>query len=241
MTTVQVSTNLSQHLERVRERIARACDAAGRNVHEIQLIAVSKTVDAMTVRQAAALGLRDFGENRVQDAGRKFADVADDRLRLHLIGPLQTNKVRAALKIADSIQSVDRDHLIETLEQQLDRLAECGELRGEQPFPVLLQVNVAGEEQKSGCAPDEAARLVERLLASNQLRLEGLMTIAPLVEKPEQARPTFAGLRNLRDDLQRRYPAATLADLSMGMTNDFEQAIHEGATMIRVGRAIFAG
>lgn len=241
MTTAQVSTTLSQRLERVRERIAGACEAAGRDVGAIRLIAVSKTVDAATVRQAASLGLRDFGENRVQDAGRKFADVADDQLRLHLIGPLQTNKVRAALKIADSIQSVDRDRLIETLEQQLDRLAEIGELHGERPFPVLLQVNISGEEQKSGCAPDDAARLVERLLASSQLRLEGLMTIAPLAEEPERARPTFAGLRHLRDNLQRRYPEAALDDLSMGMTNDFEQAIHEGATIIRVGRALFAG
>ena len=240
MTTTPTSSRLSQHLDAVRERIWTACDVASRDPNAVRLIAVSKTVDAATVCEAAGLGLHDFGENRVQDAARKFAEVEDNRLRLHLIGPLQTNKVRAALKIATSIQSVDRDHLIDTLEQGVDKLAGRGELHDDRPFPVLLQVNIAGEEQKSGCAPEDAARLVERLLASDQLRLQGLMTIAPLVERPDLARPTFAGLRELRDDLQQRYPEASLDDLSMGMTNDFEQAILEGATTIRIGRAIFA-
>lgn len=231
---------LEERISSVRNRIESACLQAGRDAGSVQLVAVSKTVDERVIADAQRLGLTDFGENRVQDASRKFSTLDGLPFTLHLIGQLQTNKARAAAKIAQVIESVDRRSLIETLETEALKLADRGELTAGDRLPVLLQVNVAREEQKSGCAPEDAAALVEALLASPTLDLRGLMTIAPLVPTAEDARPTFAGLRQLRDELQGRYPEASLGTLSMGMTNDFEIAIAEGSTSIRVGRAIFA-
>lgn len=233
-------SNLEERVRVVRERIERACARASRPVGSVDLVAVSKTVDEPVIRQAISLGLFRFGENRVQDAARKFASLDDPRVELHLIGQVQTNKARAAAKIARVIESVDRLNLVDVLERDAARLAALDELAAGRRLPVLIQVNSAGEEQKSGCAPADAPRLVEALLAAPTLDLQGLMTIAPLVPTAEQARSTFAGLRTLRDDLAARYPEATLATLSMGMTNDFEVAIEEGSTSVRVGRAIFA-
>ena len=234
-------STLEERIQSVRERIEAACQRAGRPVDAVTLVAVSKTVDETVIEEAIGLGLRDFGENRIQDAARKFEAVSDDRVRLHLIGQVQTNKARLAARIADRIESVDRPGLVEVLERETAKLVSAGELTAGGRLPVLLQINVAREEQKSGCAPEDAPSLVEAVLAAPTLELQGLMTIAPLVRAPEDARPTFAGLRTLRDELARRYPEATLTTLSMGMTNDFEVAIEEGSTSVRVGRAIFAG
>ncbi|HEV2527863.1 MAG TPA: YggS family pyridoxal phosphate-dependent enzyme [Thermomicrobiales bacterium] len=232
-------TNLRDRLDAIRERIAAAAERSGRSADAIQLVGVSKTVDRDVVLDAVAAGLTHFGENRVQDASRKFAELPGEDVRLHMIGPLQTNKARAACKVAHMIESVDRPGLIEVLASETGKLAASGDLRAGDRLPVLLQVNVAREPQKSGCAPEEAAGLVEAIMAVPTLDLRGLMTIAPLVDDPDDVRPTFAALRDLRDDLARQFPGAALDMLSMGMTNDFEQAIAEGATSIRVGRAIF--
>jgi pyridoxal phosphate enzyme (YggS family) len=234
-------STLEERIEFVRDRIERACQEAGRPAGDVELIAVSKTVDETVVRQAIGLGLSHFGENRVQDATVKFSGLGDPNIRLHLIGQLQSNKARAAARVAHLIESVDRLSLVEALERDAARLASSSELAAGPRLPVLLQVNVAREEQKSGCAPEDAAAIVEAILAAPTLELRGLMTIAPLVPVSEEARPTFVALRELRDDLSSRYPQATLSTLSMGMTNDFEVAIEEGSTSVRVGRAIFAG
>ncbi len=235
-------SNLEDRIASIHERIDDACRRVGRDAASVRLVAVSKTVDETVIAETIRLGLSHFGENRVQDATRKFniLHAAGDSPRLHLIGQLQTNKARAAAKIAHEIESVDRLNLIETLETEARKLAEQDQLVAGIRLPVLLQVNVAGEEQKSGCSPEESPGLVEAILASPTLELRGLMTIAPLVPLKEDARPTFTALRELRDDLVGRYPEARLDTLSMGMTNDFEVAIEEGSTSIRVGRAIFA-
>jgi pyridoxal phosphate enzyme (YggS family) len=225
-----VGLTLAERFEQVQERIANAAQRAGRNAGDITLIAVSKTVERASVDEAYALGLRNFGENRVQDSLGKFATPLPSDATLHLIGQLQTNKVNHALRIFSTIHSVDRPSLI----AELDRRSG---LNG-QEIDVLLQVNVAGEEQKAGADPVDARSLAEQIAESANLNLRGLMTMAPLAATPEAARPTFRGLRELRDGL-----ASTLSIdlpwLSMGMTNDFEVAIEEGATHVRVGRAIF--
>ncbi len=232
MVSEQVETALAERVARVRADVAEAARVAGRRPEEIEIVAVSKTVPRPVIDAAAALGLRHFGENRVQEAREKFAEPLPPGCDLHLIGQLQTNKAKLAVRLFDMIESVDRVSLIEALEKAARQQ--------ERIVPVLLQVNIAGEEQKAGCAPEEAAALMERLGASPWLEPRGLMTIAPLVPDPELARPVFAGLRELRDALRRRFPGQDLATLSMGMSNDYRVAIAEGATTIRVGRAIFA-
>lgn len=235
-------SELEERIESIQERIEAACHRAGRDAASVRLVAVSKTVDETVIAEAIRLGLIHFGENRVQEATRKFGILRAEGAtpRLHLIGQLQTNKARAAAKIAHEIESVDRLNLIETLEAEARKMSEQAQLAAGIRLPVLLQVNVAREEQKSGCAPEEAPALVEAILAAPTLDLRGLMTIAPLVATADHARPTFAALRDLRDDLAARFPEAQLDKLSMGMTNDFEIAIEEGSTSVRVGRAIFA-
>jgi pyridoxal phosphate enzyme (YggS family) len=223
--------DLPARIESVLNRIADAARAAGRRPEDIVLVAVSKTVPRAAVDDALALGLRHFGENRVQDAARKFADPLPDGAQLHLIGQLQSNKARPAADLFDVVESVDRPSLIEALEGAAER-------RG-MALPVLLQVNVAREPQKAGCDPDEASALMSRLVQSPWLTPQGLMTMAPLVDDPEDVRPVFAGLRTLRHELQRRFPTTDLRALSMGMSNDFRVAIEEGATSVRIGRAIF--
>jgi pyridoxal phosphate enzyme (YggS family) len=199
----------------------------------VTIVAVSKTVDRATVDAAFTLGLRHFGENRVQEAVRKFETPLPSETMLHLIGQLQSNKARLALGVFDVIESVDRPSLIDALEKEAER-------RGA-PVPVLLQVNIAREPQKAGCAPEAAPELMDRLIHSRWLEPRGLMTMAPLLDDPEDARPVFSGLRQLGEALQRHYPAVDLGTLSMGMSNDFQVAIQEGATSVRIGRAIFGG
>jgi pyridoxal phosphate enzyme (YggS family) len=220
------------NLAAINERIARACDKADRDPASVTLVGVSKTVDRDVVDAAYEAGLRHFGENRVQDARRKFAEPLPDDAVLHMIGQLQSNKAAHALQVFDTIESVDRHSLIEELDRQTLKLGRT--------LPVLLQVNIAGESQKAGCDAMEATTLARQIGASEGLRLMGLMTIAPLVDNPEAARPVFAGLRKLRDQLVEDGVADALPVLSMGMTNDFEIAIEEGATEVRVGRALFA-
>jgi len=226
-----ILASIKKNLEMVNGRIARAAEKAGRDPSSITLVGVSKTVDRDAADVAFEAGVRHFGENRVQDAVRKFATPLPTGSVLHMIGQLQSNKAGQAADLFDVIESVDRLSLI----AELDRQA----LKRGTTIPVLLQVNVAREAQKAGCDPDDALALARAILAAQNLRLDGLMTIAPLVDDPEAARPVFAGARKLRDRLIEAGTTDVLPVLSMGMTNDFDIAIEEGATHVRVGRALF--
>ncbi len=225
--------SLDDRVAAVQRSVAAAAAAAGRSPAEITLVAVSKTADRAAVDAAQALGLHHFGENRVQDARAKFAEPLAAGGRLHLIGQLQTNKAKQAAALFDLVESVDRPSLVEALGRAAAGL--------DKTLPVLLQVNVAREPQKAGCAPEEAAELAALIQVTDGLALRGLMTIAPLVPSAEQARPVFAALRELRAALLWGDPSLDLPVLSMGMTNDYPVAIAEGATEVRIGRAVFGG
>jgi pyridoxal phosphate enzyme (YggS family) len=229
MTTDEVAAFRAAR-ERMLERIARAARRAGRDADEVTLVAVSKTVPAERVRAAIAAGLTVLGENRVQEAADKIPDAPG--ATWHLVGPLQSNKAGRAVELFDAIQSVDSL----ALARRLDRLA--GERRPGRPLPVLLQVNVAGDPSKAGFTPAGVAEAAAGLLALPNLRVDGLMTIGPLVDTPDAARPTFVALRDLAATLRAGHPGLGAA-LSMGMTDDFEAAVEEGATIVRVGRALF--
>ena len=219
--------------DRVLSRIAAACERVGRSPADVTLVAVSKTVEAARLRDAVAAGLTLLGENRVQEGAAKAAEVPGARWQL--VGPLQSNKARRAVEVYEAIQSVESVGLAE----RLDRLAR--EIRSAGPsnrYPILLQANVDDDSAKAGFQPDALRDALERLTALDALEVRGLMTIGRLVESAEAARPTFIALRGLSEGL--RAVGATLGpDLSMGMTDDFEVAIEEGATIVRVGRAIF--
>lgn len=231
-------TKIREGLEQVRERIERACARAGRSSSEVTLVAVSKTHPAEAVREAYAAGQRVFGENYVQELSEKSAALADlEGLRWHFIGHLQRNKVKDVARVGALIgaeRSPSRSGatvVIETVDSA--RLAiEIDKRAAASKVPVLLQVNVAGEAQKSGCTPDELETLVRAVRELEHLELRGLMTVPPLGEAPEASRPHFARLRALAE-------RHGLGELSMGMSADLEVAIEEGATLVRVGTAIF--
>lgn len=217
----------------MRERIAAACARASRDPASVRLIGVSKTQPAAAVREAFAAGLRDFGENRVQEAEAKSEALADLRasgLRWHLIGHLQANKAKKAASLFDSVHSVDGDALGV-------RLARAAEEDG-RVLPVLVQVDLAGEETKFGLEETRLLPVLEALRGLASLRVEGLMVLPPYADDPDAARPYFRRLRELRD---RAADAGLLAggELSMGMSHDFEAAVEEGATQVRVGTALF--
>ena len=220
---------IAANLGAARERIAAACARAGRAAGTVRLVAVSKTYGPEAVRAAAAAGQRLFGENRVQEAAAKMPECPGN-LEWHLIGHLQGNKAAAAARLFDWVHSVDSAKLLEALDRHA---GEAG-----RRLEVLLQVNVSGERAKSGLAPEAAEGVLERGNALKNVQVRGLMTIPPLAEDPEAARPHFRALRELRDALARR-TGAELAELSMGMTHDLEAAIEEGATYVRVGTGIF--
>ena len=224
------AANLAVARARVLERIAHACRRVGRSPDAVGLIAVSKTVPVARLRAAMAAGLTSLGENRVQEGVEKAAALPD--ASWHLIGPLQSNKARRAVEAFASIQTVDSVDLA----ARLDRLA--GELRPGRPLPVLLQVNVDADPAKAGFSAGELAPALPGLLAHANLAVEGLMTVGRLVDDAAAARPTFVALRRLSERLRRDSPALGPA-LSMGMTDDFEVAVEEGATLVRVGRALF--
>lgn len=223
---------LAERVARVRAEVAAAARRAGRAPESVTIVGVCKTVERPAVDAAFDLGLRHFGENRVQVAKAKFGDGRPPELALHLIGSLQTNKARDAVALFDLVHSVDRANLI-------DALAGAAAKAGRR-LPVLLQVNIAGEERKQGCAPGEAEALALAVAAQPTLELRGLMTMAPFYAEMAATRPVFRALRQLRDDLAAAHPTLHLPDLSMGMTNDYPVAIEEGATIVRIGRAIFA-
>jgi PLP dependent protein len=216
-------------VEAVRTQIAQACARAGRQPAEVTLLAVTKNHPAAAAEYAARSGLRAVGENRVQEAVEKRAQCTAP-IAWELIGHLQSNKTKLAVAHFDRIQSVDREKLLPLLDRAA---AECGKI-----LPVLLQINAGADPDKFGADPADAPRLLELALAQPALRVEGLMTIAPLSADPDVARRTFANLRAIRDDLAARF-ATPLRELSMGMTSDLEAAIAEGSTLVRVGTALF--
>ena len=218
-----MTQDIRANLEAVHERIARACGRAGRKPADVLLIAVSKTVEIERIRRAVAAGVRALGENRVQEAKEKVAELGRP-VPWHLIGSLQTNKSRDAVELFDWIHSVDRADLA----RELDRRAH----QRERTVKVLVQVNVGEEPQKGGVSPAELKGLLDAMTSLPNLDLRGLMCIPPETETAEASRPWFKRLRDLRD-------AAGLEHCSMGMSGDFEVAIEEGATMVRVGTAIF--
>jgi pyridoxal phosphate enzyme (YggS family) len=216
----------------VRQRIAAAAVRAGRNAEDVTLIGVSKTIDARLVQQAIDAGLQTLGENKVQEAAEKVPQIRGEGLRWHLIGHLQSNKAKTAVLVFDTIHTVDSVDLV----KRLDRVAT--EV-GRRP-DLLIQLNIGGETTKSGAAESEVGPIVEALDAAHSVRLVGLMAIPPLSELPEESRPYFQRLRAVLDGVNRDRPdERRLTHLSMGMSNDFEVAIEEGATMVRVGTAIF--
>ncbi|MFH1965787.1 MAG: YggS family pyridoxal phosphate-dependent enzyme [Acidobacteriota bacterium] len=217
-------------LNRINERVEKAASACGRNPEDIKVVAVSKRFPVGKIIEANDAGQVFFGENMVQEAREKAGNLTDKNIELHLIGHLQSNKARAAVQIFDCIQTVDRARIA----LKLNSLAE----EFERELAVLLQVNVGREIQKAGVDPDSAGELVSIIDECRFLRLKGLMTIPPFSDDPEVSRKYFRKLRELRDALngQRKEP---LTELSMGMSHDFEVAIQEGSTIIRVGAAIF--
>jgi pyridoxal phosphate enzyme (YggS family) len=220
---------IEENLRSVRERISAACQRSRRDPSEIRLIAVTKTFPAETVNRAAALGLHDVGENRVQEL-REKADAVTLPVRWHLIGHLQSNKAKVAARLCSVIHSIDSLGLAQKLSRELESV--------DRNIETLIQVNIGSEEQKSGVSIDAAPNLVGEIAVLPRMRLVGLMTIPPVADV-DQTRRYFAAMRNLRDRIRDKMKDENFRELSMGMTDDFEVAIEEGATMIRVGRAIF--
>ena len=222
---------LKDQLQEVEKRIQAACDRAGKKREDVTLIAVSKTKPVETLQEAYDLGVRIFGENKVQELTAKYEALPKD-IHWHMIGHLQTNKVKYIIDKAELIHSVDSLKLAETIEKEAakhDLIAD-----------ILVEVNVAEEESKFGMKMEEVIPFVEKVSAFPHVRVRGLMTIAPFVEDPEENRSIFADLHKLYIDIKKKnHDNDTVSVLSMGMTNDYEVAIEEGATMVRVGTGIF--
>jgi len=219
---------LAENYREVLKNIEEAALKAGRNPENIKLIAVTKTVGIDEVRQAATLGMKDFGENRVQDAAEKVISLPD--LNWHFIGHLQSNKVKDVLPYYMMIHSLDRLSLAKAVQswaEKLDLLVN-----------MLIQVNVSGEESKFGMKADDLGSFINQIDDYDRIRVLGLMTMAPFVADPEEARCCFKKLRQLRDEYSK--PGMELPELSMGMTNDYLVAVEEGATMLRIGSALFS-
>ena len=222
---------LKERLEEVEEKIQEACRRAGRDRSEVTLIAVSKTKPAEILKEAYDLGVRVFGENKVQELTEKFEVLPKD-IRWHMIGHLQTNKVKYIADKVELIHSVDSLRLVETIEKEA---AKRGRV-----IDILVEVNVAEEESKFGLKKEEVVPFIEKVAGFSHINVRGLMTIAPFVENPEKNRPVFADLRKLSVDITaKNIDNVNVSILSMGMTNDYEVAIEEGATMVRVGTGIF--
>lgn len=222
--------DLTSRLAAVQARMRAAAERSGRRIEDVRLVAVTKGVDPERIGEALALGIVDLGENRIQEALPKIAALGPAP-RWHLVGHLQRNKVGRAIEAFALIHSVDSVRLTEEIARRAGVLGR--------DIPVLLQVNVAGEPGKHGFAPEEVRDAARRIAGSPGVRVRGLMTIAPLADDPETVRPIFRRLRRLGEVVRAEVPDAD--ELSMGMSQDYEVAIEEGATLIRVGRAIFGG
>ena len=226
-----METDIVSNIMGIRQRMAAAAERCGRNHEDIKLMAVSKTVPPERVHEAIKAGITWFGENYVQEAREKIPAVGQN-VSWHMIGHLQTNKVKYVVHLFDWIHSVDRIELA----KELDKRAA----QNQRTLKVLIEVNVSGEVSKNGVEPSRVLELVRQISVMPNLDVQGLMTMPPFFENPEEARPYFVALRELRDKIaSENIPGIQMKELSMGMTGDFEVAIEEGATIIRVGRAIF--
>ena len=226
--------SIASNVARVQEEIAQACRGAGRAESDVALMAVSKMHPGEAIAEARGAGPRLFGENRVQEWQQKQSVVSQltgdsGQIRMHLIGPLQSNKTARAAELFDAVDTVDSVRIAARLNQTAMELNK--------KLPVLIEVKLSPEETKHGVAPAELIGLLEQLQALQALECSGLMTVPPWSEEPETARPYFRELRRLRDEAARRFP--TVTQLSMGMSNDFAVAIEEGSTCVRIGTAIF--
>ena len=222
---------ITENLEQVRKNIEEACRAVNRDTGEVTLISVSKTKPVSMLQEAYDAGSRDFGENKVQEIMDKYPQLPSD-IRWHMIGHLQRNKVKYIVDKVALIHSVDSVRLAETIDKEAEKHGVIAN--------ILIEVNVAKEESKFGLMPEEVPEFVEKIAGFPHIRVKGLMTIAPFVENPEENRPIFAHLRKLSVDIAKKnIDNITMSILSMGMTNDYQVAIEEGATMVRVGTGIF--
>ena len=223
---------IKENVAQVRQRIAAACQRSGREPDNVKLVAISKTFPPECIRAAYEAGLRDFGENRVQEAAAKRPTLADLGITWHLVGHLQTNKAKAARELFHCVHSVDSLRLA----QKLDQAVPAGGGR----LAVLLEVNLGEEASKAGVGESEIMQLAGQVSQLATLEVRGLMIIPPFFDDPEQVRPYFRRLRQLAQEIEvKNIPNLSMQELSMGMSHDFEVAIEEGATMIRVGTAIF--
>lgn len=221
---------LIANLAEVRRRIQEAAERAGRSAGEIQLVAVTKTVEVDKIKQIIGQGVKVLGENRVQEMLSKMPQFPGD-IQWHMIGHLQRNKVKYIVGRVSMIQSLDRWSLAEEIQKRAEKKDVA--------VPVLVQVNLAGEDTKFGLAGNEVLDFLTDVARLDKIRVKGLMTIAPYVQDPEEVRPVFREMRHLADNLRGKIPGVSMDYLSMGMTNDFEVAIEEGANMVRIGSALF--
>ena len=223
---------MKERVARIQERIAKAAESAGRSLEDVQLVAVSKTKPVESVRQALDAGLDLFGENYIQEAREKVNALAATPARWHFIGHLQSNKAKYAVRLFELIHSVDSEKLARELNKQAVKIDKVQ--------PILVQVNISREATKSGTTREETVDLVTTISSLKNLSLKGLMTMPPFFDDPDRARPYFQELRELRDHIRALdIPGIGMDELSMGMTGDFEAAVEEGATLVRVGTAIF--
>jgi len=218
-------------IQEIEQRLARACERAGRKREEVLLLGASKYANAEKIREAYQCGVRAFGENRAQDFLKKFEELKDLPIDWHFIGNLQTNKVKYIIDKVSLIHSVDRQSLAEEIQKRAERLGKVQD--------VLIEVNVGKEETKGGVYEEDLEKLFEYCLSLKNLRVLGLMAIPPYKENPEEVRPYFVKLRKLKEKLEELYKLK-LPHLSMGMSGDFEVAVEEGATIVRIGSAIFS-
>ncbi len=232
-TTANTVEEFRAHLADVHARIAAACKRVGRDPDEVRLLPVSKTVSEARIRNAYAAGCRSFGENKVQEAHRKWQAMSDlPDIQWAIIGNLQTNKAKQVAEFASEFHALDRVRAAEALDRRLQAAGRA--------LDVLVQVNTSGEASKFGLPPDEVEAFINKLPAFSSLRVRGLMTLALFSDDPDRVRPCFVRLRGLRDRLRQSAPDGIVMDeLSMGMSGDFEWAIEEGSTIVRVGQAIF--
>jgi hypothetical protein len=223
---------IEENIRKIKERVALVCSRVDRDPAAITIVAVSKGRSVQEIEEAAAAGITGIGENRIQEAALKYKELTGAQIKWHLVGHLQTNKAKDAVKIFDLIQSVDSPHLAVEIDKEAAKINKVQD--------ILIQVNTSGEVTKFGLKPDAAVEVIKEITGLKNISIKGLMAIAPLSDNPEQTRPYFRALRELRDKLVQLWTVdCGLWTLSMGMTDDFEVAIEEGATMLRLGRALF--
>lgn len=229
-----MAQDICQNLEQVHTQIRQACKSAGRNPDEITLVAVSKLKPLDDIKKAFGCGQIHFGENRAKELQDKMEEYQEDKIQWHMVGNLQTNKIKYMVERVDWIHSIEKPKYLREIEKRASRIGRV--------INTLIQVNISGEDQKSGCEPEDVPEILESAQGMEHVRIRGLMGMAAFVDKKEveRVRPEFRMLRQLRDELRQwECENISLDELSMGMTNDMEIAIQEGSTMVRIGRAIF--